>query len=408
MRGNNADRWIRPKYGPRQDKYWQQRPSSRAATMSADASITYDHDAISAAELIELIGDAAVTAPISDLSIDTTIDKSQVEDRKPTPPFIPKSDLVDEDASRVSRFALGDDALALHARELQGNDAHELLGATRCLNKEVHLETDFENFDFSPELAELNTVILPDISFLIPDVGGAEDTESDSDYFPEVSEETRARQLAFSFLSSIGELTNRHADWVTEIILARRWSSAQSKVLELWRVGHSIKAIYSAFLLSEAWRDCDFLDERLGECSGYAWYLQSRPQLTWLEAIGLVTFHGEDSSVEEIMNFVESERYIWRQAPLLVQRFNRFKNYLLRHRIVDECRRPSMGWYRLLDPRDGRFFDGCTNPEYTMEWWEDDPPSRYDSRHTFQRIFMGDSLESLIPEPDDGLHWLED
>src|SRR3546814_9698230 len=70
------------------------------------------------------------------------------------------------------------------------------------------------------------------------------------------------------------------------------------------------------------------------------------PRISWLEAANLVSFVGEDASVEEILVFVDHERYLWRQTPYLIQRFPRFKQYLLDYRLSDECNRPCQGWYR--------------------------------------------------------------
>src|SRR3546814_7994200 len=43
------------------------------------------------------------------------------------------------------------------------------------------------------------------------------------------------------------------------------------------------------------------------------------PRISWLEAANLVSFVGEDASVEEILVFVDHERYLWRQTPYLIR-----------------------------------------------------------------------------------------
>jgi hypothetical protein len=92
----------------------------------------------------------------------------------------------------------------------------------------------------------------------------------------------------------------------------------------------------------------------------------------------------------------------------LVQRFPRFKQYLFDYRISEECKRPSQGWYRTLDPNDGRFFDGRSNPEYNDDCWDDDMLSSRSSYRTAHHLFTGHSLADLIPESDDGILWWED
>src|SRR3546814_6359369 len=117
-----------------------------------------------------------------------------------------------------------------------------------------------------------------EFDFPVPDIGGAEVPEVEADYTSEVSGETRARQLATNFLKRIGELTSEHVDWVTDIILARRWGTAQRKVVELYLARHSLKAIHRAFEVSQAWRDCDYLDERFGEAFSQSWGYMASPR----------------------------------------------------------------------------------------------------------------------------------
>src|SRR3546814_16052674 len=95
------------------------------------------------------------------------------------------------------------------------------------------------------------------------------------------------------------------------------------------------------------------------------------PRISWLEAANLVSFVGEDASVEEILVFVDHERYLWRQTPYLIQRFPRFKQYLLDYTLSDECKSPCQGWYRQPDPQYGRFFAVGSNPATTDACWED-------------------------------------
>src|SRR3546814_611328 len=75
---------------------------------------------------------------------------------------------------------------------------------------------------------------------------------------------------------------------------------------------------------------------------------------------------------------------------------------------VRRVKRPCQGWYRTLDPNDGRFFDGCSNPEYTDECWEDDMLFSRSSQRNAHRLFTGHQLADLIPEQDDGIQWWED
>src|SRR3546814_15430643 len=95
------------------------------------------------------------------------------------------------------------------------------------------------------------------------------------------------------------------------------------------------------------------------------------PRISWLEAANLVSFVGEDASVEEILVFVDHERYLWRQTPYLIQRFPRFKQYLLDYRLSDECKRPCQVWYRTLHPHEGHFFAGYSTTASPHRFWGD-------------------------------------
>lgn len=357
----------------------------------------YTHDAISDDELFDLIGYATSGAVAP-----------------PGPPELPakakecvsRDERVEFEGAELRSFVLPQrPETAGAAAPVEGQpDAEDAVDAAGLFVHDADLdglELEFVDLDGS----EIESQAL---SFDILDIDVEEEDEPEDSQHG-IDREQRARQQAIAFLAAIGELTGQHVEWVVEIILARRWSTAQGRVHELWCSGYSVRAIHMAFLLVEAWRESDAYDERL---DGYprraAWMSACRPQLSWWEAMQIVAFHGDDCSIDEMLIFIEAERHIWRSSSRLRGRFTRFKEYLLRQRIADECRSPGGGWYRTLDPRDGRSFDGSGNPEYTDQWWEDELPALGGSQYVQRRIYMGEQLGTLIVEPDDGLHWLED
>lgn len=349
-------------------------------------SDSYDHDAVSSEELDELFSSIEMERCASVVEVPSPGPDKSLSAAAAEHGVSPQTDARGE--SPGVEIRRNDMPMEEGSADIPDTD-EEWLGAATPLGAAVASEA--VEFDFS-----------------VPEIGGAEVPEVEADYSSEVSGETRARQLATDFLKRIGELTSEHVDWVADIILARRWGTAQRKVIELYLARHSLKAIYRAFEVSQAWRECDYLDERFGEALSQSWGSMASPRISWLEAVNLVSFVGEDASVEEILAFVDHERYLWRQTPYLIQRFPRFKQYLLDYRLSDECKRPCQGWYRTLDPNDGRFFDGCSNPEYTDECWEDDMLFSHSSQRTAHRLFTGHQLADLIPEQDDGIQWWED
>lgn len=285
------------------------------------------------------------------------------------------------------------DALLLTADPFEEHDAASAIDIP---------DYSVDSWDADLTLPEAEPSNLPWVSeFDIPEIGGAGDPDEEADFTPDVNEELRARQLASQFLRQIDEHCIQNIDWITEIILARRWGSAQRKVAELWQAGFSIRAIFMAFQVSESWRQCDCLDQQFSE------WLRYNPYLTWLEAIQLVEHHDESASLEDIMAFVDLERHIWRQSRHLVRNYPSFKNYLLSHRITKECKRPDLGWVRNLSPSDERRFDGSTNPEYTADCWEDEAPACSGSQHLNRRIYMGEHLSYLFLDQESNSDWNE-
>ena len=224
---------------------------------------------------------------------------------------------------------------------------------------------------------------------------------------PEISDSSRAEQLAIQFLKGVGEISSLNVARISEIILARRWSRAQVAVKELLNSGVELFHIHQAFLVSEAWRQCDAMDERLGGETMSRWYEVSRPRITWLESVRLVEFVGVDMSVADVMDFAETERHTWRGSLRLRAQYPRFKDYLFGYRIATESRQEDGGWFRTLDPRDGRFFDGTVNPEFTSDWWDDSLPSSRGREHLTRLIFNGCPLGHLVADPDSEMEWFE-
>lgn len=240
----------------------------------------------------------------------------------------------------------------------------------------------------------------PYVDFELPDLleeDGWEQDPNTDDLTPEVSDILRAQQQASEFLRSIDELTAQHISWIKEIILSRRWSTAQRYVSELVSSGTSLRAIHAAFTLSEAWRNVEAFDQRDAPSSA-SWWTDCYPRLTWLESVRLVQFLGEDESLEDMVRFVEAELQVWRTSNRLRSDFPHFKHYLIKYRIAKECRHPEYGWTQLLDPRDGRFFGGDVNPEYNTVRWEDDISTHASQDAIVTHLFQGGSLEDYLPE----------
>ena len=351
------------------------------------APFDYYHNSVSEAELFELLELDLVSQDILAVALvatsQTETEKSKIEDGFPC-----VTDTVDD--GDLEKIHISAEDLSLQNSESAENEFDEF----RILDAEWDLLS--------------NEITSSDLILDVPDFC-IEELDEYVDFIPEIRVEDRARQQAIAFLVSIGELTNIHVSWIVEIILARRWSAAQRKVIELIQSGFSLRSVYLSFILSEYWRDSDVFDERFDEVTrGYAWMSSCQPRLSWWQSIQLITFHGEDCDLEVVIEFIEEERHVWRRSRTLTRRFPQFKDYLLRHRIADECRLPSGDWHRMLDPRDSRTFDGSTNPEYTTQWWEDEITPIGDANHVQRRIYMGESIGSLIAEPDDGLHWVEE
>lgn len=244
-------------------------------------------------------------------------------------------------------------------------------------------ETDIASVDEPPEV----------LAFDVPDPGAAAEVEDDADLQPDISERTRANQLAGMLLRELDESSPRNIEYITNIILSRRWSSAQRKVRELLAAHYSVPAVHLIFEISEAWRQCDWLDQQVGE------FHRHHTTLTWREAASLVDFLGEYADLGEVMDFVEVEHHAWRARPHLRRLHARFKDYLLLERIARESHNKAFGWFDCLDPHDGRSFDGWSNVEFSADWWEDELPGPV-VRSVASRIFAGDSLESMIQSHD--------
>lgn len=369
----------------------------------------YLHDVVSADELLDLLGagSASVTTDVpSDESPERAADQ-------PPPAVLPKifdlfgREMLDQvETPKPEQVSLPlDTPPSDFAESLPAGAESDEIDASDRLSFD---EDDADLSDFVRGFDEATVEEALDPTFDVPDIS-QDEPETAEELLLEVPGELRARQQAIAFLISIGELSGRHVDWIVEIILARRWSTTQLKVRGLWNSGYSLRSIFQAFVLAELWRESDAFDERPDEYRrGPAWMSVCTPRLSWWESMQIIAFRGEDSSLEEVVEFIEIERHAWRSHSGLRHRFVRFKDYLLRQRISDECQSPAGGWYRTLDPRDERDFDGAGNPEYTTRWWEDEIPAIGGPQHLERRIYLGDRLGALIVEPDDGLHWLED
>lgn len=240
----------------------------------------------------------------------------------------------------------------------------------------------------------------PPFDFDVPDLEAAEQPEDESDLQPDITDATRARQLAVQFLVEIGELDPLNIDRITSIIAARRWATAQAKVRELVAARYSVAAVYLIFEVSEAWRHCEWLDQNAGGLSRFV------SPLTWRDAARIVDFFGTDVEVDDIMAFVEAEHHVWRARPHLQGLYPQFKNYLLEERLAYETRRNDAGWMPNLDPHDERTFDGWTNPEYSPEWWEDELSGRV-AGCVAARLFIGESLADMLTWPEDSIGLVE-
>lgn len=246
-------------------------------------------------------------------------------------------------------------------------------------------------FDYPvPEIDIASIEDLPDPGeFDVPDIGEAAKVEDDTDLQPDVSDSTRATQLASAFLREFDESSARNIEYIADIIRARRWSSVQRKVRELLAVHYSVSAVYLIFEVLEAWRHCEWLDQTTEEFGLF------RSTLTWQEAASLVDFFGVGTDVAEVMDFVEIEHHVWRARSHLRRSHARFKDYLLKQRIAHESYSKDLGWFDCLDPKDGRTFDGWNNVEFTSDWWEEELPGPV-VHSVPSRIFKGDSLENMI------------
>src|SRR5690606_17216910 len=145
----------------------------------------------------------------------------------------------------------------------------------------------------------------------------------------EVPEEDRARQLARKYLREIGMATTKNVDLLQDVIIARKWSAAQVQVQVLVDQGCSIPCIYSAFELSNAWRENSMLDEQLDLGNGRG--LRNSPRISWREAAVIVRYVGEDASLDELLSFVEAEHQRWQQSTRYRSIFPSFKHYLFDH-----------------------------------------------------------------------------
>lgn len=240
----------------------------------------------------------------------------------------------------------------------------------------------------------------PSFDFDVPDLEAAERPEDESDLQPDVTDATRARQLAVQFLIEIGELDERNIDRITSIIAARRWATAQAKVRELVASRYPVEAVHLIFEVSEAWRHCEWLDQNAGGLRRFV------SPLTWRDAARIVDFFGSDAEVDDIMEFVEAEHHVWRARPHLQGLYPQFKHYLLEERLAHETRRNDAGWMPNLDPHDERTFDGWINPEYSPEWWEDELSGRV-AGCVAARLFIGESLADMLTWPEDSIGLLE-
>lgn len=395
-------RWFRTKD--------RRRIHSSASTLVAGAEIDgpgelrqYDHDAVSDQELTELVGELAelMDSSAPALAVVEELD-GDTGDTSGTP-----SHLSEEVPEQETLTSCSGPELQLEISLCIGPQQTE-----DCSDLDLPPADSDDSVDFEiPMVWQLDGPLPSTIDFDPPDFHETHIAveERDTEFVSEVTDDQRARQQAIQFLSSIGELQARHVDWIADIILRRRWSAAQLRVLALWRSGCSIQTIYVTFQLSEAWRDVDAFDQRLdhGDANWSHWGTACRPRLSWREAAVIVDFCGEDSTLEDLIEFVEAERHVWRDSSALSERYPRFKDYLLQYRLTDECRRSALGWYRTLDPKDGRFFGGDVNPEYSLQCWEDRIHGSAYVVAVDRHIFNGGSLDSLLAVRSGDSDWLD-
>lgn len=382
MAWDEAKRWLRMKLD-RARSIQRKSVSLINPPVDPTSAQPYDHDAVGPGELADLLGfsepaetkesEEEIEAPVQSEGASRLSVLAQPFESEPDEPV---SETTVQVGNEAADFKSGSDADDLDLTYL----GYELRGGVGAAS--VALEFDLP--------ADEPVGLTPEI----------DDT-------PEISDSSRAEQLAIQFLKSVGELNPLNVARISEIILARKWSRAQVVVKELVGSGFEISHIYQAFLVSEAWRQCDAMDERLGGETLTQWYEVSRPRITWLESMRLVDFVGVDMSVAEVMEFSEIERHIWRGSARLRARYPRFKDYLFGYRIATESRQQDGGWFRTLDPRDGRFFDGTVNPEFTSDWWDDGLPSSRGREHLSRLIFKGCPLGYLVAEPGNEMDWFD-
>lgn len=151
------------------------------------------------------------------------------------------------------------------------------------------------------------------------------------DSTPDITTETRARQLAYAYVMSIGELSTKNVELLSEIICARRWSAAQMQVRALHELGMSIRGIHTAFRLSEAWRESHAYDYRIDDGIGLP--LHCQPRASWKEAGRVVQHVGEDASLDELLGFLDAELTRWTGSARFRAAYPEFKQYLFEHRL---------------------------------------------------------------------------
>lgn len=381
MASDEARRWSLVK----QDRIrlsLRRRSSAVSPPVEQVGLLSYDHDAVDPRELAELLG-LSPNSGVQDCS---------------------NSSVLAEAKESETRLDLG--------ASVPPNTEMEL---PESVGKEAHI-------DVEPVDIEVDVVDLPYLEAELPDgidtqpitlwfdppadVFDESSTDGD-DEGAEVTDAARAKQLAIRFLEAIGELNPLNVTRIVEIILARKWSRAQLIVKDLLNSGFDLEHVHQAFLVSEAWRQCDALDERLGAEAWGRWSTLCRPRISWLESVRLVEFVGSDMTAAEVMDFADAERHVWRTSVRLRTRYPRFKDYLFSYRIADESPHRDVGWFRTLDPRDGRFFDGTGNPEFTPDWWDDELPSPRGRTHLSRLIYQGCPIDHLIPDASSDMDWFE-
>lgn len=352
--------------GPSLLKRFSRKPLARASSLSRDA---YEHDAIAPDELAWILE----THGVGGGSYSGGEPEQLVpEPRKPVPdPLAPEPPVAAEAAEAE---------MAEVALELSSDVGLDLFEADAG-------DADDQGFP-------------PPFDFDVPDLEAAEQPEDESDLQPDITDATRARQLAVQFLIEIGELDELNIDRITSIIAARRWATAQAKVRELVAARYPVSAVHLIFEVSEAWRHCEWLDQNAGGLRRFV------SPLTWRDAARIVDFFGTDVEVDDIMAFVEAEHHVWRARPHLQGLYPQFKNYLLEERLAYETRRNDAGWMPNLDPHDERSFDGWINPEYSPEWWEDELSGRV-AGCVAARLFIGESLADMLTWPEDSIGLVE-